>query len=88
MWNTNREWLESLSNDDMAAFLTNNLELVCVSTDEEGNNDVVSSYFFGIDSLRRSFGHTFIGIVNWLDSPCCYITKKDYEASESDLWPR
>lgn len=60
---TNREWLESLSNEDLAAFYTLGVPLK--------DNSYISLY-----KVAMSFTSSQQGIKDWLSKPCLYLMEE------------
>lgn len=60
---TNREWLESLSDDDLAAFYTLGVPLK--------DNSYISLY-----KVAMSFTSSQQGIKEWLSKPCLYLMEE------------
>lgn len=58
---TNREWLASLSDDELSRFLTLGLGLDDLGT------------YVNIDSVRRMFVQSQSGVEEWLSKPCTYL---------------
>lgn len=63
---TNREWLESLSNDDFAAFYTLGIKLK--------DNSYINLY-----RVAMSFTSSQQHIKEWLSQPCVYLMEEDDE---------
>lgn len=61
---TNREWLESLSDEDLAAFYTLGVLLK--------DNSYISLY-----KIVMSFTSSQQGIKEWLSKPCLYLTEEE-----------
>lgn len=62
---TNREWLESLSDDDLAAFYTQGLLI-----------EKYSSFPINIHQTIGSFMASQQGIKEWLSKPCPYLMEE------------
>ena len=58
---TNREWLESLSDEDLAAFLTTGLFCEYLWAPKPQNTFVVN-----VQSIANRYTHSQIGIANWM----------------------
>lgn len=54
---TNREWLESLSNEELAEWLCDNLYLKTI----EG-----IPIYSGINAVKSSYIHSQLGVLDWL----------------------
>ena len=63
---TNREWLESLSDDDLAAFYTQGLLI-----------EKYSPFPININQIIGSFMASQQGIKEWLSKPCLYLMEED-----------
>ena len=59
---TNREWMESLSDNDLAAFLTTGLFCECLWAPKPQNKFVVN-----VQSITNRYTHSQIGIAEWLE---------------------
>ena len=62
---TNREWLESLSDDDLATFYTQGLVI-----------EKYSPYPINIHQTIGSFMASQQGIKEWLSKPCLYLMEE------------
>lgn len=62
---TNREWLESLSDDDLAAFYTQGLLI-----------EKYSPFPINIHQIIGSFMASEQGIKEWLSKPCLYLMEE------------
>lgn len=62
---TNREWLESLSDDDLAAFYTQGLLI-----------EKYSPFSINIHQIIGSFMASQEGIKDWLSQPCPYLMEE------------
>lgn len=62
---TNREWLESLSDEDLAAFYTHGLLI-----------EKYSPYPINIHQVIGSFTSSQQGIKEWLSKPCLYLIEE------------
>ena len=58
---TNRDWLATLSNAELAEFFTYGIKIANYP------------YPISLDSLVRSYIHSSLGIEEWLQKPCMYI---------------
>lgn len=63
---TNREWIESLSNEDLAAFYTHGLII-----------EDYSPYPINIHQMIGSFTASEQGIKDWLSQPCRYLMEEE-----------
>ena len=63
---TNRQWLESLSNEDLAAFYTHGLVI-----------KKYSPYPINISQIIGSFMSSTHGIETWLSKPCVYLMEEE-----------
>lgn len=63
---TNREWLESLSDDDLAAFYTHGVLI-----------ERYSPYPINIHQTIGSFMSSQQGIKEWLSQPCKYLMEEE-----------
>lgn len=63
---TNREWLESLSDDDLAAFYTQGLLI-----------ERYSPFPINIHQTIGSFTSSQQGIKEWLSKPCLYLMEEE-----------
>lgn len=61
---TNREWLESLSDDDLAAFYTLGIPLK-------------DSSYISLYKVAMSFTSSQQGIKEWLSKPCIYLMEEE-----------
>lgn len=64
---TNREWLESLSDEDLAAFYTDDLIV----------HDCGVEYPVGIIQIIRGFRLSAQKIKEWLSQPCVYLMEEE-----------
>lgn len=63
---TNREWMESLSDEDLATFYTQGLLI-----------ENYSPYPINIHQIIGSFMASQQGIKEWLSKPCVYLMEKE-----------
>jgi len=68
---TNREWLESLSDEDLAAFYTHGVLIERYSPCPVNLHQIVGNF---ISSEQ--------GIKNWLSQPCIYLVEREEENNE------
>ena len=61
---TNREWLESLSNEDLAAFYTLGVPLK-------------DNYYISLYKVAMSFTSSQQGIKEWLSKPCKFLMEDE-----------
>lgn len=68
---TNRDWLESLSDEDLAAFYTHGV--------------LIESYSqcpINLHQIVGNFMSSELGIKEWLSKPCIYLMEREEENNE------
>lgn len=68
---TNREWLESLTDAQLAQFLVHGLEV------ESAHHTVAYPLYINITKLASKYTQSELGIEKWLSMPCDYIVMEE-----------
>lgn len=63
---TNREWLESLSDEELAAWMCNNYIRNVNTATGTFETITITDLPTGIDNLKMSFSHSQLGLTKWL----------------------
>lgn len=68
---TNREWMGSLSNEDLAAFYTHGVLI-----------ERYSQYPVNLHQIVGSFSASELGIAEWFSKPCIYLMEVNTDAED------